>query len=325
MSIRSMFANAVVTIALVGASLPAAAQGDLVNRGTSEVTHNTWTSGTAMPTAVLEATAAVIKNDIYVVGGENSSQTIVADVQIYNPGANTWTTGISYPTGIVAASAAVVANVLYVFGGTSDGVNPTNAVWAYNPKTKSWSAMTAMPTARWATEAVVEKNIIYVIGGVVNGSGNGSITTVESYNPATNSWNEEAPLLVAQSQSSAGLLGTKIVVADGFVNGGGTTSNTEAYDAATNSWTTLAADPAGDRGASCFGAIGPKLYAVGGQPASTYADDFQLSKDKWTTLASIPQSTIFPASAVYKKQLYCFGGWSSWEGSITNNVQIYQP
>ena len=205
MSIRRMFANAIVTIALVGVSLPAAAQGDLVNRETPEVNHNTWTTGAVMPTAVLEATAAAVKNDIYVVGGENSSQSIVADVQIYNPGANTWTTGISYPTGIVAASAAVVANVLYVFGGTSDGVNPTNAVWAYNPKTKSWSAMTAMPTARWATEAVVEKNIIYVIGGVVNGSGNGSITTVESYNPATNSWNEEAPLLVAQSQSSAGL------------------------------------------------------------------------------------------------------------------------
>ena len=66
---------------------------------------------------------------------------------------------------------------------------------------------------------------------------------------------------------------------------------------------------------------------MGGQPASTYADDFQLSKDKWTTtLAAVPQSTIFPSSAVYKGRLYCIGGWASWEGGATiNNVQIYHP
>src|SRR5271169_5560654 len=128
-------------------------------------THNTWTSGAPMPTPLAFSTAAVLKNEIYVVGG-NSGTGNVADVQIYNPVTNTWSTGPSYPTAIGSASSAVVKNILYVFGGSSDGVNPTNAVWAYNPKTKAWTAAAAMPTARWATDAVVEKktNIIYVIG-----------------------------------------------------------------------------------------------------------------------------------------------------------------
>jgi N-acetylneuraminic acid mutarotase len=311
---------------LLFASLLLVGTTSLVNAQTPEVTHNTWTSGAPLPTAVTFAAAAVLEDEIYVVGGENADNTVTADTQIYNPATNAWSTGVSYPTGIASASAAVVKNVLYVFGGTGDLETPSNAVWAYSPKTKTWSAKAAMPTARWGTAAVVEKktNIVYVIGGSINA--NPTFTAaVESYNPATNTWTEEAPLLVVKSQVAAGLLGTTIVAADGGTNGGGDTGDNEGYDATTNTWTALASDPA-SRYASCFGSIGAKFYDMGGNSASTFADDFQLSKDKWTTtLASVPQSVLFPASAVYKGQLYCVGGWASFGGPIIDNVQIYQP
>jgi N-acetylneuraminic acid mutarotase len=296
-----------------------------MNAQNPAVTHNTWTSGAAMPTPLAFSTAAVLKKEIYVVGGNNGGEE-TADVQIYNPATNAWSTGSSYPTGIGSASSAVVKNILYVFGGTSDGVTPSNAVWAYNPKTKAWTAAAAMPTARWGSEAVVEKKtgIIYVIGGDINGSGNGNVATVESYNPATNSWTEESPMLVAKGQSAAGLIGTTIVVADGATNGQGTTGDTEAYDPATNTWKTLASDPV-SRYASCEGSIGAKLFDMGGQTAPTYSDDFQLSKNKWTITANVPQSVMFPASAVYKGQLYCIGGWGANGGPVIGNVQIYQP
>jgi N-acetylneuraminic acid mutarotase len=316
---KTAFGLMLVSLLFLGAASSVKAQ-------SPEVTHNTWTSGTPLPTPVTFATAAVLKDEIYVVGGEDADNTVVADTQIYNPVTNTWSAGVSYPTGIASASAAVVKNVLYVFGGTSDLKTPSNAVWAYNPKTKTWTAKAAMPTARWSTAAVVEKktNIVYVIGGSI--SANPTFTAaVESYNPATNTWTEEAPLLVVKSQVATGLIGTTIVVADGAINGGGTTGDNEGYDATTNTWTTLASDPA-SRYASCFGSVGAKFYDMGGTTAETYADDFQISKDKWTTtLASVPQSVLFPASAVYKGQLYCVGGWASFGGPIINNVQIYQP
>lgn len=315
-------------ILTAGATLPLQAQSDPVEKQSPEVTHNTWTGGTPLPTPVVFATSAVLKNDIYVVGGDDSTG-IVSNVQVYNPVTKTWSTGVSYPTGISSASAAVVKNILYVFGGSSDGVNPTNAVWAYNPKTKAWSGKAPMPTARWSTAAVVEKNIVYVIGGTINADPTFT-ATVESYNPATNTWTEESPMLVAKAGVAAGLLGSlkagyTIVVADGDLNGGGGTGDNEGYDAATNNWTTLASDPAA-RYAPCFGSIGPRLYDMGGDNASRFAYDFQLPKDRWTTtLASVPQSVLFPASAVYKGQLYCVGGWASFGGPIINNVQIYQP
>lgn len=325
-STRILITMLVLAVALVGASLPATAQAHSLGKQIPAVTHNKWTSGKPMPAPLAFSTAAVLKNEIYVVGGNNGTVN-VADVQIYNPVANSWSTGPSYPTGIGSASSAVVKNILYVFGGTSDGTSPSNAVWAYSPKTKTWTPRAAMPTARWASDAVVEKKtgIIYVIGGDINASGNGNIATVESFNPATNTWTEEAPMLVAKGQPAAGLIGTTIVVADGATNGQGTTGDTEAYDPTTNKWTSLASDPV-SRYASCQASIGTKLYDLGGQTAPTFSDDFQLSKNKWTTtLAPAPQSIIFPASAVYKKQLYCLGGWSANGGPVNGNVQIYQP
>jgi N-acetylneuraminic acid mutarotase len=196
---------AMVVFTLTGAVMSARAQTEPASKPLPAVTHNTWTSGAALPTPVCCAAAAVLKNEIYLVGG-NSATEQVADVQIYNPATNTWSTGVSYPAAISGASAAVVKNVLYVFGGSTVGGTASNAVWAFSPKTKTWTAMADMPTARWLTAAVVEKNIIYVIGGIVSPSD--FVATVESYNPATNtcselrSWPPTAPLSPAKSPAT---------------------------------------------------------------------------------------------------------------------------
>jgi Kelch motif len=40
----------------------------------------------------------------------------------------------------------------------------------------------------------------------------------------------------------------------------------------------------------------------------------------------MPQAAGVPGSAVYKKKLYCIGGWdASPDGNLVNAVQIYQP
>ena len=56
----------------------------LMNGQNPLVTHNTWTSGAAMPVAVSSSTAAVIKTAIYLVGGNSAAgfggNGLVADV-----------------------------------------------------------------------------------------------------------------------------------------------------------------------------------------------------------------------------------------------------
>jgi uncharacterized repeat protein (TIGR03803 family) len=291
------------------------------------IVHNSWGSGKAIPTAIFgPGGVAVLSNQIYVIGGVNAANTVIADTQIYNPTTNTWSTGVSLPTPTAGGAAAAVNGVLYVIGGssTADGSTQTNAVWAYSPKTKSWSAKAAMPTAREGAPAVVENNIIYVIGGYANGN---RLNTLESYNPATDTWKEEAPLISGKSDPSAGVVGTTIVAADGYTSSGGDNGDNEGYNASSNSWTSFKADPTPRNGA-CGGGIGPQMYVAGGYqggPALDLTESFTVSTNTWKTLAPMPQATVSPGSAVYKGQLYCIGGSTAQPGTVLSNVQIYQP
>jgi uncharacterized repeat protein (TIGR03803 family) len=289
--------------------------------------HNSWASGTAMPTPVAFATSSALDGKIYLVGGYAGTtySSPVGDLQIYNPANNSWTTGASLPTGTAQAASAVVDNVLYVFGGT-DSSNDFNAVWAYDPKTNSWSSKANIPTARRSLAATVYKNIIYVIGGY--SVAGGRLNTVEAYDPATNSWTEEASMLLGKSEPSVGTIGTAIVAADGY-DGTSDNGDNEAYNTGMNSWSALKADPK-PRNAACSGVIGALLYVAGGGntngPALSSAESYSLSKNAWTSLARIPHGALATGSAVSNGLLYCIGGWaSSPDGTLLNNVQIYQP
>jgi len=309
--------------------ITAVSQADTTKTASALATITSWSSGAPIPTAVVYPATAVLGDQIYVVGGNNGTE-VVGDTQIYNPSTNMWSTGTPLPMAVAFPSAAVVNGVLYVFGGQISDGSATDFVWGYNPGTKQWTTEAPMPTATWSTAAVVENDIIYVIGGTVGTASNYSyVANVESYNPATNTWTEETPMLVSKSQPAAGLLGTAqtgftIVVADGGLNGGLITGDTEGYDATTNTWSELAADPTA-RVATCFGSIGQELYDVGGYPGVILTESYTLSTNEWNTnLTPIPQFTMFPGSAVYGGKLYCIGGETA-GGTVLNTVQIYQP
>lgn len=285
--------------------------------------HDSWGAGTPMPTAAVASCAAVLSGQVYVVGGVNSSP--LTNNQIYNPSTNKWSSGTALGTGLSNQACAGVNGEVYEFGGTNNiGSSQTNAVWAYNPSTKVWTSKTAMPAALQDIVAVVDKGLVYVIGGY-NGN---RVTTVEAYNPATDTWTSEASLLVAQSGDAAGLIGSTIVISGGA--GQSTdTGDTESYSVTKNSWTSRTADST-LRNNPCGGSIGTSLYVAGGEdrttpPALNVLRAFAPSSNTWTTLSSIPQGTVDPASAVFNEQLYCFGGWTAFEGTVLNNVQIYQP
>jgi N-acetylneuraminic acid mutarotase len=78
--------------------------------------------------------------------------------------------------------------------------------------------------------------------------------------------------------------------------------------------------------------VGGKLYvsdgnASGNNPIAVM-EVFTLTKNKWTSLAAMPNTLTDPGSAVYKGKLYCIGG-GNWavppSNTVYNYVQIYQP
>jgi len=318
-------------ILIAGMLLPLQAQNKRSQEQVPPVTHNTWTSGTPMPTARYGAAFGLIKGKIYVVSGATKSA-VVTNNEIYNPATNTWTTGAPIPTARYVPASAVVKNILYVIGGCNSscasGGGATTVVEAYDPSTNTWSEKAPVPVAIDSVYAVQAKNIIYVVGGYVQGPGR--VSTLYSYNPVTNAWAQLASMKVGRSNPATGILG-EIFVAGGLGNGGITT-DTESYGAAKNVWKTLPSMPTGLSG-SCFGAISGSFYvasgtANGGGPDSI-VEAYTTKTKAWTTdFAPIPQGTVVPASAVVKGQLYCIGGADTgalFADTVYNNVQIYQP
>jgi N-acetylneuraminic acid mutarotase len=303
----------------------------LVTAQTSEVTHNTWTSGAAMLTPRVGAAFGVIKGNIYVVSGATTSA-IVTNNEIYDVAKNSWTTGAPIPTARYVPAAAVVENILYVIGGCNSscasGGGALTTVEAYDPATNSWSEKSPIPTATDSVYAVESKNIIYVVGGYVAGSGR--VPTLYSYNPATDTWAQEASMKVGKSNPATGYLGG-IIVAGGLGNSG-VTSDNELYSTAKNTWKTIAAMPTA-LSASCFGVISGKFYVASGTDNSGANPTVQAytggATKSWTTgLTAIPQAAVAPASAVVKDRLFCIGGantGSLFASSVYGDVQIYQP
>ena len=226
------------TIAVTGttfitATVPAGATDGFVTVTTGTTTlsslnkfivHNSWASGTAIPTAVAGAASGVIGGKVYLVGGfAAQGGAPVSNTQIYDPIANSWTTGAAMPTLVFGAASAVVNGLLYVIGGYEGAAKTaSNLVQIYNPAKNTWTSGAAMLTARGSAAAAVDANAIYVVGG--NGS-TPRLKNVEKYVPSTNTWTEEAPLLVGKSESTAGLLGSTIVSADGYSSSGDTGDN----------------------------------------------------------------------------------------------------
>jgi N-acetylneuraminic acid mutarotase len=100
----------------------------------------------------------------------------------------------------------------------------------------------------------------------------------------------------------------------------------EAYDPATNSWTTKAPMPTA-REFLAAGVINGKLYAVGGDeltgPFLNTVEAYDPATNTWTTEASMPTARSgFGASAVNGK-LYALGGFSD-NGTLNTN-EAFNP
>jgi len=148
---------------------------------------NTWTTGTAMPTARNGLAAVAVNGKIYALGGSvpNSFPPIVAlnTLEIYDPPTDTWSvTGAAMPTARVDLAAATVNAKIYAAGGGSavGGVNPLlpiNTVEVYDTGTNTWATVAPMTNNRESFAASDANGLVYVMGG------NLALSSVEQYTP----------------------------------------------------------------------------------------------------------------------------------------------
>ena len=228
-----------------------------------------WTKKQPMPRPAHHAALAAVNGKIYAFGGfvapANTAIPVGAawepidNAWEFDPATDSWKPLPPLPGKRGSAIAAEVDGKIYVIGGatTMEGskepfftafgparVLGTNEV--YDPATNKWESRNPMSVPRNHAFSGVVNGKIYVIGGRTGQAFILSATNtdvVEEYNPASNMWSipkERMP--TARSGGASGTDGRRIYVAGGEVTTTelvGAFRAVEAYDPATNSWTTL--------------------------------------------------------------------------------------
>ena len=169
----------------------------------TEVTENSWTTKTPMPTARAYPGVAAVNGKIYAIGGDVGS--IIAE-------------GV---------------NAEYFFTG-----NVTNVNEEYDPVTDTWMLKASMPTPRARFGVAVVEDKIYCIGGLPT---SGGTTANEVYDPTNNSWSSKAPMPNSLYPVVVTVADDKIYVMSADYKGG--RESPQVYDPLTDSWTLKSAPP----------------------------------------------------------------------------------
>src|SRR2546423_6378133 len=236
-----------------------------------------WTTQAPMPTARSSPGVGVVNGLLYAVGGIPAGLVDplpTGTIEAYDPVSNTWTTKQPMPTPRFGLGVGVVNGIIYAVGGVGPGGSGTvvtGAVEAYDPVSNTWTAKAPMPTPRGGVALGVVNGLLYAVGG--EGSG-GPLTVVEVYDPISSTWASKASVPTARSGFGLGVVNGILYAIGGATGTGASASivNTvEAYDPATNTWTTKEPMCTGRRSLA-IGVLNGVLYAIGGQ--ATYPGDY---------------------------------------------------
>jgi N-acetylneuraminic acid mutarotase len=237
---------------------------------------NTWTTMAPMPTPRNLLSVAVLNGIIYAVGGSEGCFPPSRVVEAYDPSTNTWSTKGLFPDtggglGVAGAAIGVVNGILYVAGGENT-VNPTFAtLYAYDPVADSWSAIASMPDVRFAAAGAVVNGEFYVVGGF---AAVGFATSTFVYDPTSNTWSTKAPLSDPRASLAAAVVGSNIYAIGGVdassLLTGVPVATAEAYDPATDTWTTLPSMPT-IRAYPVAAQVNGTIYVIGGLNFNTGA------------------------------------------------------
>ena len=261
---------------------------------------NTWSTGAPMPTPRYLGASAVVNNILYAIGGANNGALTV--VEAYDPSANTWSTKAPVPFPTNGSTAVVENGLIYLVGGFNAASGDLTTALSYNPATNAWTTEASLKLAKSNSAAALLGSAIVSAGGLTNPSVTTSDT--EGYNPATNSWSSLAPIPTARQVGCFGVLGQLLYVAGGTSSGSveSPVNVMEAYNAASNAWTTGLPQMPTAVVAPGSATVGGALYCFGGTNQATVVNNVQIYQPP-PSAPAISNGGVISASG--------FGGFSS--------------
>jgi non-specific serine/threonine protein kinase len=222
---------------------------------------------------------------------------------------------------------AVLDGQIYLTGGSIFYQTAIRSgLWRFDPETETWTSLAPMPGPRAQHASVALGARIYVVGGVAGDPRRAR--ELWAYDVAHGTWlTDLAPLPTEREHLTAVAAGGLLIAIGG--RKGRQIGAVEAYDPATNAWTTLPDLPT-PRGGSATDLLGNVIHVAGGEDLnnnSTFAqhEALDLGTMTWSRAPDLPTKRHGLASAVVDGRWYVIDGGRSAGTSITDLVEIYTP
>nr|XP_056717477.1 kelch-like protein 23 [Euleptes europaea] len=142
-----------------------------------------WVSIADMIKGVGNATACVLNEVIYVIGGHYGyrGSCTYDKVQSYHSDINEWSTVTTSPQPEYGLCSIALENKLYLVGGQ------TTITYCYDPEQKEWKQKADMMERRMECGSVVINGFIYITGGYSSSKGS-YLQNIEKYDPECDKW-----------------------------------------------------------------------------------------------------------------------------------------
>ena len=255
--------------------------------GSAEV-KPTWTSASATGFTTRSAPAAcVFGGKLYVIGGYNPNTGAVNSNQVFDPANGIWSSkSTSGFTARWGAAAVVFGEQIYVIGGAGTG----QIVEAYNPSTDTWQTKGSLIVPAQNTSAVEVGSRIYCIGGYNPAQNPAQSNAVQSYDSSTNQWTNLQlgnVMPTARDLLTSDTLNSIVYSIGGRIGSGATTNAVEAFNPATQSWSTKTSSGLLPRWGQAHAMVNGIIYVFGGQNEGKSVQCYNPLSDSWSTLSSI--------------------------------------
>ena len=266
---------------------------------------------------------------LYVLGGETTGGTAVADAAVYNMTTNEWSPIAPMPIPLANLSAAALGDRIYVAGGSTNGnggaAEPqvTDVLLAYSPATDQWTELPPLPVTIAGAALAADDSALYLVGGWDGREMRDDIWQATfATDPDQPGWERIGHLLQARAFLGAVAVDGELFVVGGY-DGERELDLAEAFTPGTGTLRQL--PPLGiSRGGLALVHDGLTLFALGGgwtHPISTH-ERYDSALNAWSNFPSPVQGEWRNlAAAAQGDQIHLVGGWS---GSYLDKHLQYQ-
>ena len=265
-----------------------------------------WDSRAPMPIPRTEVAAAVVGNEVVVVGGFTSDGAASTRADAYSPARNTWRRLPDLPVGVHHAMAVGAGGRAYVLGGyASTGATLRTAFVLERGR---WRALPRMPFPRAAAGAGVSGRRIVVAGGI--GEARRLARNALVFDLRTRRWSSAPGPTPREHLGVTSFAGPVYAVAGRTAGLDTNLLHFESWRPGQSRWQRLQPIPDSRGGTGAAALRGLVVSAGGEEPAGTIADvlAYRIADRRWISLDDLPTPRHGIGMAALGGRVYVIGG-----------------